>query len=693
MKKHDKLAIKEFIFVLIAAVSSHNVFAQRLEWAGLVETGLITESRAVSTDQWGNVYIAGYFEGPSDFDPGAAEYNMTPVGLEDVFILKLNHKGEFLWAKQMGGLDRDYGWDLTVDQQGNIYTTGSFSGTVDFNPGVDSFKLTSSGNSDIFISKLDSSGNFVWAIGYGYLGNDRGFTLEADDSGNLVVAGVFLGTADFDPGAGTRLLTSAGGTDVFICKLTSAGKLIWAQRFGGTFDDHCNSLAVDRSGRVHTTGWFGGTADFDPGPGVFTLTGSGSADAYVSALNSAGQFLWAKQIGGASHDLGRSVTVDTFNNVYVAGGFRGTVDFDPGNGVFNLVSIGMSFEETFLLKLNRQGDFVWAKHFSGDQTVEVKSVVTDLAGNAYMAGLFSATADFDPDTSTYNMTSLGYSDAFFVKLNSSGKFKWAMQLEGDASKQANDVFVDAKSNVYGTGYTSGKSDFDPGPSRKFLTGLIGYTGYVFKLNQCMTPATKLKDTVCFSYRSPSGKYTWYASGSYLDTIEMPPGSCDSLINVELIIGAESGVTRDHGRLRADAVNASYQWLDCDQNYSIIPGAINRVFTPAKNGNYAAEIVHNGCIDTTACFLVANAGRTSSDSAPVIDLFPNPTNGPVKIDLGNYNESITVTVRNAYGQIVFKKTASQVKHIELNIDGLPGVYFVQCETSLKNVVFSVIKNQE
>src|SRR5688572_9515122 len=141
---------------------------------------------------------------------------------------------QWIWAKAMGGTEADRGQSIILDASGNIYTTGFFEGTADFDPGAGTFDLTAEGDQDIFITKSDNSGNFEWAISMGGTNNEVGYSITIDASGNIYTTGSFEGTADFNPGAGVFNLTSAGGTDIFISKLDGAGNFIWAKAMGGS---------------------------------------------------------------------------------------------------------------------------------------------------------------------------------------------------------------------------------------------------------------------------------------------------------------------------------------------------------------------------------------------------------------------------------------------------------------------------
>ena len=266
--------------------------------------------------------------------------------------------GDFEWAKGLSGVGNEAGNDIAVDASGNVYTTGHFDSTVDFNPGAGIFNLTSFGNDDAYISKVDSAGNFVWAKKIGGSSFDTGWRIALDVDGNVYISGTFEGTADFDPGAAVYQLTSAGSWDMFVLKLDVAGNFVWAKKMGSTDNDEAYAITVDQSSNVYLTGYFNGTVDFDPSAGVSNLTTAGSYDIFVSKLDSAGNFVWAKSLGGTSAELGNDIAVDAIGNVYTTGFYFGTVDFAPGASVYSLTSMGE--RDVFVSALDSSGDFVWA---------------------------------------------------------------------------------------------------------------------------------------------------------------------------------------------------------------------------------------------------------------------------------------------------------------------------------------------
>jgi len=257
----------------------------------------------------------------------------------------------FEWAKQMGKTNYDDGYSITTDAEGNIYVTGGFKGTVDFDSGDETAILTSAGYRDIFIQKLDSVGNLLWVKQMGGTSTDYGNSITIDEEGNVYTAGYFRETVDFDPGDGTANLTSAGYSDIYIQKLDTDGNLLWVKQMGGPGWDEGFSITTDDSGNVYTTGYFKFIVDFDPGEGIAYLNSAGHYDIFIQKLDSTGKFLWAKQMGGNSYDLGKCITTDAFDNVYTVGCFQGTVDFDPGTKISNLISVDTA--EIFIQKLSQ----------------------------------------------------------------------------------------------------------------------------------------------------------------------------------------------------------------------------------------------------------------------------------------------------------------------------------------------------
>ncbi|MEM7202460.1 MAG: hypothetical protein AAF628_19465 [Planctomycetota bacterium] len=206
------------------------------------------------------------------------------------------------WAGQMGGAQEETGLSTAVDAAGNVYATGIFEGTADFDPGPGVFSLKSAGRNDVWITKLDPDGNLLWAKQFAGGGEESGNSIAVDSTGNVYLSTAFSGSADFDPGPAVLSLASAGEHDTAIVKLDRVGSLVWARQISGPDIVLSTSITVDRHGLVYNAGWFTGTADFDPGAATFQRTSVGEGDGFCSMLNSRGEFVWAAQIGGPGWD-------------------------------------------------------------------------------------------------------------------------------------------------------------------------------------------------------------------------------------------------------------------------------------------------------------------------------------------------------------------------------------------------------
>ncbi|MBL7937009.1 MAG: hypothetical protein JNM51_14475, partial [Bacteroidia bacterium] len=306
-------------------------------------------AKSIAVDASGNLIATGTFSGTADFDPGAGISNLTSTGAGDIFVLKLDATGNFIWAKSMGGSSNDFPGAMNIDALGNIYTTGHYEATADFDPSATVFNLTSAGVEDIFISKLDGNGNFIWAKSIGGISTDIAYAIAIDALGKIYTTGYYSGTVDFDPNAGTSNLTSVGGDDVFVLKLDNNGNLIWTKSIGGSGLEYGKTLVLDNIGYIYFSGLYNGTADFDPNSGINNIVPNGIFDVFISKLDTAGNFVWVKSLGGADMEYATAIILDKYNSIYTAGKFAGKVDFDPNTGVKNITSVGTA--DAFIHKM------------------------------------------------------------------------------------------------------------------------------------------------------------------------------------------------------------------------------------------------------------------------------------------------------------------------------------------------------
>ncbi|MCX6297337.1 MAG: hypothetical protein NTX97_15010, partial [Bacteroidetes bacterium] len=398
------------IFNLTSATTNFDTFILKLDsvgnfvWAKNIG-GAVSSDRvigySIALSKTGNLYVTGLFSGAIDFDPsssGVTILSTAPTG-QDIFVFKLDSLGDFVWAESMVGAGGASGYSIAIDSLENIYTTGYFSGTVDFDPGpgVTIYSSPIGTSKDMFILKLDSNGNFIWAKHIGSVGTSNciACSIAIDKACNVYITGFFQWTVDFNPGIGVFYLT-AGAYNMFVVKFDSFGNFLWADNIGDTGNIGGNSIIIDGLGNIYTTGCFVGGIDFDPGVGTFYMTSPVSQAAFISKLDSTGNFIWAKSLAGnlsTDNITGFSIIVDNNNNVYSTGEFNGKIDFDPGIGLFDLTASGST--DMFISKLNTSGDFVWALDIGGWVAISSyargSSIKIDKTNNLYTLGYFYGT--------------------------------------------------------------------------------------------------------------------------------------------------------------------------------------------------------------------------------------------------------------------------------------------------------------
>lgn len=385
-----------------------------LIWAKQMSGNAYASGLSMTLDQSNHIYLTGQFQGLVDFDPGIGNQSIHSVDSGDVFIVKLDAQGNLIWVKTFGSTSSDCGRSITKDSSNNLYVTGNFGGSVDFNPGTGINLLNSSGANDIFVSKFDQNGNFLWARNIGGSMDDLGLSVKTDPVQHVYIGGSFSGTVDFDPGASNYNLTSNGGTDIFMLKLDSAGQFKKAIQTGGMLDDYLQALSIDPNGTIFSTGTFQDSVDFDSGPGQTKLNSNGLYDIFISSYDTSLKLNWAKQIGGTDYDYGWDIQTDSQGHLFITGDFSGSVDFDPGSGTNLATTTALS--ELYIVALDSSGNFIWEKNTQGDFNCSGLSLSANSAGDFYVTGTFRGTVDFDPDAGVFNQNGSLLTQIFIFKL-------------------------------------------------------------------------------------------------------------------------------------------------------------------------------------------------------------------------------------------------------------------------------------
>ena len=388
-------------------------------WAITFPTSGNCYGTGVLVSNTGSIYVSGYFDKSTDFDPGLGNTSLTPTigGSIGSFLSKYDNMGNLVWAKYIGeGATSCINNALSFDNKGNLLLAGDFKGNSDMDPSPGtSFVITSASPSfpDAYISKLDTNGDFVWAVPLTGLSQKSAAALAFDTAGNIYCSGTYQGTVDFDPTSGTLNLSSKGLDDIFVAKYSSLGLAIWAKSIGGTGAEKCKTIAIDKWKNIYLGGSFANTVDFDPGTPYIPLSSVGTQDMFLCKLDNTANLKWAKQIQTNSN-TGTFVAADTLGYIYSSGNFAGTTDFDLGTKVSNLSASGG--DDIYISKYDSTGNYIWARKIGGISQDIVNTIVLDQSVNIYLTGSFYDSCDFDPGTSVLNLKAVTVNDAFIFKM-------------------------------------------------------------------------------------------------------------------------------------------------------------------------------------------------------------------------------------------------------------------------------------
>jgi hypothetical protein len=443
-------ALNSLILSLILLCGAAVLSAQTPQWLWAVQAGGPTggwgnydAGTSIATDNQGNKYITGAFSDTVTF----GSHTLTASGLYDIFVAKMDPSGTWLWAVKAGGLRYAEAVGIAVDDVGNAWVTGSIRGTVTFG----SHTLTAEGyNIDVFVAKLDPSGNWLWAVSAGGTDINRGFCITPDGSGNAYVTGYFTGAATF----GSQTLTASGdefNKELFVSKLDSNGNWLWTVSAGGLSDDIGFSIAVDGAGNIWVSGGFYGTVSF----GSHTLTtseGDYVLDIFVAKLDPSGNWLWAVQAGGSGIDMCFGFALDGSGDALLTGIFFSTATF----GNHSLTAGEWDWNgDIFVAKMDTSGNWLWVVQAGGTQPDCAYGIAVDSAGNAYVTGQYMGEATFGSHT----LAMCGGNDLFAAKLDPSGNWLWAVKADGLDEDLGLGIALDGAGNVYVFGIFNGKINF------------------------------------------------------------------------------------------------------------------------------------------------------------------------------------------------------------------------------------------
>lgn len=469
--------MKKINIIILFVLSPFLLAAQSFNWAKKISstTNSAEYAKDITSDNLGNLYITGPI-----YNTTVAIGSYTIAANSDYYVAKLDSSGNVVWAKgrveTSGQVETN---SISVDLNGNVFVTASYNGN--------------DGKQRTYCAKFDSNGNFLAARTAGAVYNNNSTTLQGviDGQNNFITVGYYTGEFVFDG------VSNNNGTSGFIIKYDNSLNQLFAANLAAAYPNNSavypRSIAADINGNVFINGYANGiNIDFDPNSTTtYTITNNG---VFTLKLDQNFNFGWLNFIQGAdapgsTSGRGQGIAVGANGNVYVAGRFSGTIDFDSSVGTSTLTSSGSN--DLFVLKMNSQGIFNWAKRIGGSGVTEYfQDIAIDNNENIYLTGNFGGTVDFDPSTNVFNLSSTSSTDIFVTKLNSSGLFVQANKFGGSgANSDGCGVTVDAYGNSYATGNFSGTIDFNSGPLTNTLTGTVD--AYLVKFSGCIHNAPNI----------------------------------------------------------------------------------------------------------------------------------------------------------------------------------------------------------
>jgi|GEM_PF-6517347 len=421
-------SIKTVSFLLAALFVSSILYAQTppFEWQHTWNSSQAVQCFEIAPDSEGNIYVSGTFRATVDLDPGIGIVNATSAMSFNGFIVKLSSEGLYIWSIA-------YPVELTItaikiSASGDVLLGGRFRNPVDFDPGSGTTLLTNVGLADSFLARYTSGGELVWAKSFGSIINDGIQALAEAPNGEIIVAGDFQLAIDFDPGVGETIINQPAynSTDGFFSRFDADGNFLAVTVIPGDQFNEVNGVGIDPDGNIIVAGRYTNTLLFNANGEVVELNTEGDGVLFIAKFNAMGEFIWAKDVAGDYNMNLGSTEVDAQSNTYLTGYISGTGDFDPGDD--ELLIDGGAMGELFMMKLNEEGNLVWAHQLGVPESQEFGlDLSVDANQNLYLTGVVTGNVDFDLGPGVVNLPGVTL-DAFVLVMNSNAEFIWVSRF-------------------------------------------------------------------------------------------------------------------------------------------------------------------------------------------------------------------------------------------------------------------------
>ena len=545
--------ILPFIFILLTST----ILAQAPEchWVSRASSEGLTAFLAVSLGSQQQVYGASINQGFANFH---SFYDTTQIsdggGGINITLSRHDQAGNFVWQKRLYGLHDTYDVKMELDSADNIYIlTMIFGGTIDFDSdSTNDYIVNPDQAREICVAKYNPDGDFLWARNFGISDSNFARELNILPSGNLLITGTFTDSIDLgNPGA-PIVLNANGVSDAFVLQLDASGQTISAQKFGLEGITDVYGQCVDASGNYYLLFNYLSTLDVDPGPGTVYAAPSNGFYSKIAMVkfSSTGNLLWLKQFQNNGQHIGNTIQVNSAGEIYIIGQAVNEIDYDldpdPSQNYF--VSSAIPGSIAYLVKLNSNGDFLWAKTWETNAYGYTKGwsdLQFDQGGNLYIKGLFYQSVDMDPGPDVFTLSAPTNSTInpgnpfthYLLSLNSDGDFRYALPMCDSVTNLVYlyDFYVKTDgSEVYISGVLRTPYSFKDGDSLYTFSDSLNpllIQSFIAEYSTCPVRNSENQVTTCDSSFSWNGN-TFSESGTYFRFYENED-LCDSIAILHL----------------------------------------------------------------------------------------------------------------------------------------------------------------
>lgn len=377
---------------------------------------------------------------------------------------------QYIWSSKIGDSTSNsqvHPKGVAIDSYNNKIICGTFSGIHDFDPGPGVHQMNTyntNSTSTIYIIKLDSLNNFVWAYSYGATGFMWNYGFVVDSAGSIYTYGYYEGYLNYDPQNTPGSIAATGwNADSYLLKLDSNGNFDWIKSWGSYAMDGIQNIQIDEDQNFYALGFYSDSTDVDPGPGTYMMYESIPSDNghYIAKYDHDFNLLWAKQYESPGIINPYSITLNATDEITLTGRYLGVMDFDMSSG--SDIDTSDSYD-MFTHVMDRSGNHKWHHSIEGPGDEHNGACVIDSHKNRYILGSFQSTMDFNPDGAP-NIIELapqpaGYSDSYIMKLDSLGNVVWTKAIQGSGSSEAQGLkLVSDQLIIFGS--VNATTDIDP----------------------------------------------------------------------------------------------------------------------------------------------------------------------------------------------------------------------------------------